>query len=390
MSVLIYFLLSSTIPYLSTGLDTYGIIRNASIKIPFDINDKYGYKLEAESCNQCLCNAFNNSSVVLFTCTQKESKNCICQFYYFMPKRDEIQYPIYDTSIYLINISNTFEEKDDCCNTTYLLQAMNKTIAQKYFKDNHFRSIVEGDNNTIVAVISKGTTTLLKFDKSTLENIDDVPDNIPSLKAVGYYDKKYYLGTADKKILVYSENLTTLLDSINIKYDINTIRFLNSTQEMLVGTSLNGVYRCGKAENDTIPKNCIPILSTQGKGQVHAIGVVNESAFYVGWYAPGQNIHLYRRDQNNNWTTNDDDRINHKEQISDIFIDDCKRIWAVTAESGEITIYDQNKSALDTINLFGSKLFNLIILANYTLIGSHGSDDGIWRIQPPLNCRPPR
>ena len=218
MSFIIYLFLFFTIPHLSTSFYPYGIIHNASIKIPFDINDNHGHKSEVQDCEQCLCSAFNNSAVVLFTCTKNHPINYACQFYYFMPKRDEIQYPRYDTSIYLIQVNATFEEKDDCCNTTYLVQEIkNKLSAKQNFTGASFRSVVESDNNTIVTVVPSSVNgnppMLMKFDKSNLRSVSIPPMSSLSLKAVGYYNGKYYLGTDQQNIVVYDENLIKLSHS---------------------------------------------------------------------------------------------------------------------------------------------------------------------------------
>ncbi|CAF4401152.1 unnamed protein product, partial [Adineta steineri] len=138
----------------------YGLIRNASIKIPFDINDDHGHILKSQDCNQCLCSAFSNPKVVLFTCTQNESINVTCQFYYFMPKRDEIQYPNVYTNIYLIDTNQTFEEKDDCCNTTALINKINEALRTKDTATTEpLRTLADGDNNTIITVVSGGAAS---------------------------------------------------------------------------------------------------------------------------------------------------------------------------------------------------------------------------------------
>ncbi|CAF4428645.1 unnamed protein product, partial [Adineta steineri] len=125
--------------------------------------------------------------------------------------------------------------------------------------------------------------------------------------------------------------------------------------------------------------------------QIHAIGIVNENAFYVGWYDDVPGIHLYTRNSSDNtWTTKDNDKITHDYQTTDIIIDNCKRIWAVVPETGKVIIYDQNKNCLGEIDDGSGSLFNLMIAENYTLIMSHGSNNGLTRIKPDLNCRPLR
>ncbi|CAF4173687.1 unnamed protein product, partial [Adineta steineri] len=385
--LLIFFIL----PYLCTSSYPYGLIRNASIKIPFDINDDNGHILKSQDCNQCLCSAFSNPKVVLFTCTQNEFINVTCQFYYFMPKRDDIQYPNVYTNIYLIDTNQTFEEKDDCCNTTTLIIKINEAILTKEtFIRQSLRTLVNGDNNTIITVVSGGTVSgnsiLLKFDKSTFKSVD-IP-KISELKAAGYYDEHYYLGTYQNTILVYNKSLSVSLhETLNMGSVITVIRFINHTQEMIVGTAFSGIYICGKDKGYLI--NCTLILDGDSKKQLHAIGIVNENAFYVGWYSSGLNIHLYRRNPSDNtWTTNDS--ITHNYETTDIIIDNCKRIWAVEAGSNkdEVFIYDQNKTRLGKINLGDTSLFNLMIAEDYTLIISHESDAGLTRIKPDLNCRP--
>ncbi|CAF1432003.1 unnamed protein product [Adineta steineri] len=383
--LLIFFIL----PYLCTSSYPYGLIRNASIKISFDMNDDHGYILKSQDCNQCLCSAFSNPKVVLFTCTQNESINVTCQFYYFMPIRDEIQYPNVYTNIYLIQTNETFEEKDDCCNTTTLISKIKEALRTKETATNKLlRSLSNDDNNTIITVQSS-TGILLKFDKSTLKPVD-TPE-IPGLTTAGYYDGYYYLGIG-KNIYVYNKSLSTPLHEIPNKGDaITVIRFIDNTQEMIVGTLKNGVHICGKDIVKGYLINCKSIPPINIMKQVHAIGIVNENAFYVGWFDPDLDIHLYTRNPSDNtWTTNPNDKINHSKKTSDIIIDNCKRIWAVVPETDTVIIYDQNKNHLGEINDGGTNLFNLMIAENYTLIMSHEFKTGLTRIKPDLNCRPLR
>ncbi|CAF1458724.1 unnamed protein product [Adineta steineri] len=387
--LLIFFIL----PYLCTSSYPYGLIRNASIKIPLDMNDDRGHILKSQDCNQCLCNAFSNPKVALFTCTQNESINVTCQFYYFMPIRDEIQYPNVYTNIYLIQTNETFEEKDDCCNTTTLINKINEALRTKEnVTTGPLRTLADGDNNTIITVASHRDDSekriLLKFDKSTFKPVD-IP-KISGLKAAGYYDEHYYLGT-DGNIYVYNKNLSTLLHTITSIGAINAIRFIDKTQEMIVGTAGNGIYVCRKDEVKGYLINCTLIPRIYNDEQLHAVGVVNENAFYVGWDDTDPGIHLYTRNpRDNTWTTKDNDKITHGYETSDIIIDNCKRIWAVVAHGDKVIIYGQNKTVLGAFNVVDKSLFNLMIAENYTLIMSHGSNNGLTRIKPDLNCRPLR
>jgi hypothetical protein len=400
MSFLIYLLIFFILPYFSTSSYIYGTIRNASIKLPFDIPEDLGHKLIVKHCNDCFCYAFRNSDKVqLFTCTKNASDNFTCQFYYFMPKRDEIDYPRYDTNIYLINKTARFEEKDDCCNTTYLIEQINKTNRQISPAKNHLRSIAYNDNNdTMVAAIpgnSNSNPRLIIFNRSSLEILNNIW-NIDPLKTVGYSKRRYYVGTESGVIKVYDDTLNSLIYDITTlgKVELMTIRFLNESQ-MIVGTSSN-VYIFEKKDYETdFTNNNTRIDAVKS---LHAIGIVNDSAFYVGSSDPNQNLRLYTKGENNLWTKNVNGQINRNEKTSDIFIDKkCGRIWA-TQENGDpnipnirkISIYDQNKTHQGTIDLNSGTIFNLMIFENYTLIISHENDDSLSLIRPSLNCRPPR
>ncbi|CAF1180926.1 unnamed protein product [Rotaria sordida] len=380
MTFLIYVLKFSILIHISASSYTYGIIHNASIKIPFDIPDNLGHELQVQRCDQCLCDAFSNPKVVLLTCTENGSMNFTCQFYYFMPKRDEIQYPRNDTKIYLIQ-NITFEEKDDCCNTTYLIEKINAALNfKKAVFNEHLRFLVRGDNNMIV---STSKNKLIKFDRSKLEIVD--VSSIPDSSTVGYYDKYYYLGK-DNTIRVYNEALISKITEFSVGNGLTTIRFLND-KEMLVGTASSGGFICEKQQE--IFDRCISTPVVPAIGQLHAFGIVDENTFYAGWYANNENLRLYTKDQNNSWKENTSGTITQNEATSDIVIDDCKRIWAVIPEENKIFIYDQNKTHPHKIT-FDSKIFNLFILDNYTFVTSHETKPGLNLIQPSLNCRKPR
>jgi len=392
MSFLIYLLIFFILPYFSTSSYIYGTIRNASIKLPFDIPEDLGHKLIAKHCNDCFCYAFRNSDKVqLFTCTKNTSDNFTCQFYYFMPKRDEIDYPRYDTNIYLINKTARFEEKDDCCNTTYLIEQISKTNRTTNFTKNPLRSLAYDDNNdTIATVISHQPEDtekkLLIFDRSSLKIVYN-PLHIDSLKTVGYSKRRYYLGTTSKNIDVYDETLNSRIYTIKLgPDDLMTIRFLNESQ-MFVGT-LSTVYIFEKKDHETNFSNTNTQIYVGTS--LHAIGIVNDSAFYVGWSNQNR-LGLYTKGEDNLWKNNVDVKINGLPKTSDIFIDNCRRIWATEENGHNIYIYDQNKNQQERIDLKSGKIFNLMIFENYTLIISHEDEGiGLSRIEPSLNCRPLR
>jgi hypothetical protein len=298
-----------------------------------------------------------------------------------MPKRDEIYYPRDDTNIYLIQ-NGTFEEKDDCCNTTYLVEKINLAARRVFLTNQSFYFLVEGDNDTIV---STSNGQLHKFNRFTRASV--YVSNIlnASFSTVGYYDKKYYLNNGSN-IVVYDEQLTSLLYTILLnKGTLTTIRFL-SEKEMLVGVGDNakGGYICKRNDKTENFTNC-DLINGTNTGQVHAFGVVDENAFYVGWNEIGQNLTLYMKDQNNLWVQNQTSTITNNGSTSDIFFDKkCKRIW--TVEANKIFIYDQDKTRTGPITVAGL-VFNLLIFENYTLVTSHEFGVGLYRTDSPMNCR---
>lgn len=392
MLVLIYLLLVGVHPLLSIAPYPYGLIRNASITLPFAVNSDTGYLLEVETCERCLCHAFNDPRVVLFTCTQRTSMDVACQMYYFMPKRDEIDYPQNDSSIYLLQTNQTFEEKDDCCNITTLIERINEKIGTKSnMYSGALRSVVRGDGNailTIVASSGSGGRKLLRFDKTTLASLP-VPFS-SSLFSVASHEEKYYFGTDERTLLVYNRSIEPLFyRSPNFPSFITTIRFIPNTDEMLLAVETVGVYICRRDATLRLLIDCSPIPATSSN-KLHAIGVVNETAFYAGWDNTGQDIHLYTRDASNVWTKNVDEKITHSDATMDLVVDDCQRVWAVVPRSDRVVIYHRDGSKLATVNVDGSNLFNLLLVENYTMFMSHDSANGLNCIKPDLNCRPVR
>jgi hypothetical protein len=377
------------LPYFSASYK-YGIIRNAEIELYSDTPKNLGHQLEVNDCNDCICNAFSKSEVHLFTCNRTIPNNFTCQFYDGMPTRDEIKSPRNDIDIYIMKENPKFE--DDCCNTTFLIKILNKTLRESNFINESLRSLAFNEkNNTIITSISSNSTQntkkkLLIFDRSNLRLVYNESD-IDSIKTVGYNDGRYYLGKEGGNIEVYDETFKSPIHTINL-YDGDplTIRFLDENQ-MLVGTSKSG-YICERNDNTENFTNCTPITGTKNSGQVHAFGPVNQSAFYVGWASNKGYLHLYTKD-NKTWTQSGN-YITYGDKTSDIVIDDCKRIWIVKEGKKEIIIYDQKiKNPIETLTINSEKLFNLMIFENYTLVMSHEMLDGLSRIRPPLNCRRP-
>lgn len=391
MRVLNSFLLLSLVSYLTASFSPYGILRNASIKLPFGLNNDTGYTIETANCNQCLCHAAHNPVVALFTCTRHDISNSTCQMYYFIPKRDEVEYPTYDTDVYLMRTNSTFEEKDDCCNTTMLIDEITKKASSSTsISTKEFLTISEGENNTIIVVTSYSnpvSNELHSFNRFTGEEI--FVEHTSSLMSAGYYKQRYYFGTTKGNIGIYTRNMTTNLGPFDTNDIVRTIRILKKTEQMLGSVSMLGIYLCDIVPNIGTLNNCITIPNIAPGAQLHAIGVVpDETAFYVGWNAIDQNIHLYRRQPNGTWTTNSSDMIDRSQRTTDLVVDDCQRIWAVEPESDRIRIYHRNNMLLGEINVGGTKLFNLMIVENYTIFITHESADGLRAIRPSLNCRP--
>lgn len=382
MSCLIYLLILSIFPSWSASFP-YGIIRNATIKLPFDVPIGDGYQSSFGNCENCLCETLNNSKIYLFTCTFTMI-NYTCQFYYFMPKLDEI-YQSNDTDIYVIT-NSTFEEKEDCCNTTFLIDSIREANVIEH-ESGKWRFLVPVNHDTI---ISTKYMHVYKINPSNFTTIS-VP-NLAGYKTVGYNDSRYYFGSENgKKIDVYNETLTstiyTITSTIN---EIAAIRFLNKNR-MLVGIK-GGVCILEKPDNEKNFANCTFVPGIKDK-QAHAIGIVDENAFYLGYYDADKNLTLYTKNESNLWAENQTGTINHHATTSDIFVDNCKRIWAVNPDQPKIFIYDHNETFTYEIKDPKIKPFGLLILENYTLVISSDSDSsppGLYSINSSLNCRPSR
>jgi hypothetical protein len=275
--------------------------------------------------------------------------------------------------------NKTFQ--NNCCNTQHLVQMINKTSAGN-FSSGNLRSLIEGDHNTIV---TNTFTSVIKFDKSTLQLISEKIFSDITIKSIGYWDNRYYLGTINS-IEIYDETLNQYLSRIHIGNDVTTIRFLNGTY-MFVGASVLGVLIYEKGVNGDFTNRTSDLAIGAGP-QVHAISIVNESAFYVGWDDANVSVILFTKDQTNSWKPSTTDTIN-RTQTSDIVFDNtCKRIWITEAYKTRIFIYDKDKTSPYNITV-SDGLFNFLILndSNYTLVIS--SSKGLFRIQPNVNCRSP-
>ena len=375
MLFLIHLLIFSLLPCLSTSSYDYGIIRNASINATAIVH----FNFTGRTCDDCLCHAFKNyDKVNLFTCTQNVSDS-ICKFYNPTPTRDKIENSSSHTSIYLIK-NETF--KDDCCNTEFLAAMIYKKSPAPYMESEDLRSLIEGDHDTLVA---NTFNLVIKFNKSTFEVINKKSFSF-RIYSIGYWDNKYYLGI-DDNILIYDETLTTLMLTVPIRKIVTTIRFLNGTY-MLVGTVKDGVFIYKKDKNGIFAEDISK--SNIGAGaQIHAIGIVNETAFYIGWDADDMNLILYTIDEANPSVPIKTNTISYREKTSDVVFDEqCSRIWVVSPYKNEILVYEQNKppSTIDLTRV-GKKLFNLLIVdkSSYTLAISTSS--GLYRIQPGMDCR---
>ena len=76
-----------------------GIIRTASIGSPSNSSGTYASQSGVVDCNRCVCRASQDAQIVLLTCTQIQPTIYSCQFYAQMPRLEDIQYPVNDTTV---------------------------------------------------------------------------------------------------------------------------------------------------------------------------------------------------------------------------------------------------------------------------------------------------
>jgi hypothetical protein len=307
-----------------------------------------------------------------------------------MPKVDEIV-PSNDTDIYVIKKpGKTFEKRPDCCDTSFLIQEINKVVPNKtgFIAEKLSTITFNKDDNTIIAVDSN-SGRLIQFNKTDLKDL--IMTTIKtSLTAAYYYDKIYYLGTTSspQQIQIYDQALNSSSASIDVGDEIKTIRTLNGKQ-IFVGTNKSGAFLYEKNDtNGNFTKRVLVLPTTPNAFPLHAIAIVNDSAIYVGWAEPNRTISLYTKDDNQSWGERSDGSFQSPDAVSDIVYDKCGRIWVVPVKQTNITVYEQDRTKSHTINVEKDKLFNLLIDGNYTLMISRETSPGLCLIKPPLNCLP--
>ena len=379
MSLLLY--LSIFLPLINAL--PYGIITNKSIDKSVRTNGQRENPLNFSQCQQCLCHAFGDPSIALFTCYRNDPINVRCEFYSSFPFADDL-IPSNDTDIYVMR-NETFEEREDCCNTNYLVEKIQNTTMESGFDTRYLRFLVHGDDQTLVtSILNVADPTknyLLRFNQSSLTRIMNVWND--SITSVGYCNGKYYLATATNDINVYAKNLTRLSQRISIGSSITSIRFLQGEQ-MLVGTNTSNMFIYNNDTNGIFLINSA-ILNISEYSSLQGIAVVNETAFYTGVNAENSTARLFVKN-GGHWIESISDRISVPDIISDLVMDSCQRLWAVGATNKTIFIYERNKIQPFVISLNVSA-FNLVILDKYTLVMTHGVlQEGLSRLQPNLNC----
>jgi hypothetical protein len=373
--------------YKSNCSSIYGLIRHMSIDNDFDWTNEHGYQLNVTDCRQCLCQAMSNVRIRLFTCHDNNvSATIICQFYYFMPKRDALVYFVNHTSIYLMT-NDTFIEPDDCCNTSYLVMKIKETFVESPFDTRALRFLVPGDNKTLVTVISNSNSNnrlLLKFDQATLKLV--FTSTMGHFTSVGYNNDQYYLSTNSKDIHVYDRTLTLLRNKFSVGADVTTIRFVDD-QQMLVGASAAGVIVYDRDVNNIFQSRTSDTSISTGQ-QLHGIAVVNQTAFYTAFYSIPNKLRLFKKNVVNKWIESFSDTINNNWATSDIVMDKCQRLWATEALNPIVHIYERNNKTHSYSFKINNKAFNMIILKDYTLVFTHEQTGaGLSRIRPSLHCR---
>ena len=353
----------------------YGHIRNASIvgTVPWDD------QLNVSRCRQCLCYVAEKPDISIFSCNEAIG---ICHFYRQLPKLDHLLASNDGTDLYLLR-NQTFEERFDCCNTSRLIQKIQNTTIESYPVSVSLRFLTRGDNETLVTV-SSSSGVLLKYHMSNLSLI--YTSTINSLKSVGYYDGKYYLGTTSQVIDIYDWNLTNKLKSIPIGNHINPIRFFGGTR-MFVGASTSGALIFEKDVDGIFSKRTSDPNINAGP-QTHGIAIINETAFYLGFDRSSNSVLLLVKNQNGSWTEHTAGKTTIDIRVSDLTLDSCQRLWITEAGSTSLHVYERGKQLYPVIQV-AANVFNLIILDDYTLITSHESSSfGLHRIPTSLDCQP--
>jgi len=315
-------------------------------------------------------------------------KNYLCQFYSVMPYRDEIDDSVNDTNIYIMT-NDAFKSKDECCNTSLLVEQLKTATSSSNLYESKLRTIVHGDNNQFIAVNARDKT-IVWFHRTNLTKIREEKPKFDgsNVQSIGYAKQMHYVAFKNQ-IVVYAENFTMGKElPYTFPSGISVIYFLSENQ-LLVGTVSNGAYIYER--NDTHDfNNTQGISGSAGSGQVHGFYGINQTAFYIGWtnVVP---LRLYIKQTDNTWKVSAPNSINRFTSTRHLAIDNCQRIWAVQETAKKISIYSQSGILEDEFDLpTPEDIFSLLILDqnNYTLITTNENPGGLFRVTPNLNCRP--
>ncbi|CAF1044286.1 unnamed protein product [Didymodactylos carnosus] len=334
--------------------------------------------ITANNCNECLCKAYQNTHVILFTCNSFSSHNVSCTLYCYAPASQYFIHTTNASSVYVIRYGQ------NCCNWSWLIEQINNAI-NNTVRISEPRFLALDDDGNIITT-SKYEKLVVKYNPNNLTEItrshrlDDPPVN------VGYYKQHYYVGFENKPMEIFNSTFHKLDGLINdggLKSPL-TIAFRNDT--MFICTQIRDIVLYDVKD----PKNIREIEKVEVKEDGVALAprgllIIDNTNFYTASF-DSNNIKIYSKSGAGSWTfatfiqAHTDVKAKN---VTDFRMDDCGRVWIVDEGFHHIKIF-QGDDLIGTITGLNEP-FNLLILKNYVLIITQKSGE-IIRIDPRVSC----
>lgn len=332
------------------------------------------------TCHQCLC--MDTSSYLILNCLP----NNTCQFISNFPRTYKTQQ---STNARFYFLQGIVPNASKCCmtNLTYVLDKLTNAIPS-YIRVLGPRCLTL-DNHGYLVTISQTNSTIFRFDPINMTMIDQISTGTTSLSTIKYYDNNYYIGVANRVLVIDSNTLTTLntISSTNLSNTRDTM-FINNGNILVVVSTGNKYLLFFNRSNDT-STNYIPFYTKiVNYTNPHGFFYINDTFFYTtSWQA--NSIYSYSLNTDGiTWKENlflDARSWGSSSSGNHIAIDECGRFWFSLSNYG-VKIFDSQGLFLANFTLTNSSIFDTYITDNYTVYLSDTGSNRIIRLDPGIQC----
>lgn len=230
---------------------------------------------------------------------------------------------------------------------------------------------------------------LRQYNAATLASVDQIKINQSKPFSVAQQNGAYYVGLANRMIMVIDDNNFTVLNRINSSCLTNMcgIIFLKNGQTMVVACTNPNSLIFLQRSNSSSTNYTVAYIQQINNSNPHGLLYINNSFFYATSYT---NNSIYSDAATNDTFWKETLVIDAQPYVNTsngnhVAIDECGRSWFSLGTAG-LLIFDKQGTLVGNYSDVSKNIFDAFIMKNYVLYLSDLMSRQIHRIEPNTEC----